>query len=181
MNQKFTEPILTPTTTAHYGLHDEPISRDAIVSGLIEESVYSRAEEYAIQLFAAGQKWAAEQGLILVDTKYEFGLVNGELIVIDEIHTPDSSRYWISDEYEDRYQSGKKQNMLDKENIRQWLIEKGFSGEGTPPKLTEEIRIFLAEQYIELFEILTGESFEPAIGDVQERIQNNLENAGVVV
>ena len=179
MNQKFTEPILTPSTKAQYGLHDEPISRDAIVNGLVKESVYSQAEEYAIQLFAAGQKWAAEQGLILVDTKYEFGLVNGELIVIDEIHTPDSSRYWLTDEYESRYEAGEKQNMLDKENIRQWLIEKGFSGEGTPPELTEEIRIFLAEQYVELFEILTGKSFEPMVGDVNERILKNLEHAGV--
>ena len=179
MNQKFTKPILTPSTKAQYGLHDEPISRDAIVNGLIKESVYSQAEEYAIQLFAAGQKWAAEQGLILVDTKYEFGLVNGELIVIDEIHTPDSSRYWLTDEYGIRYEAGEKQNMLDKENIRQWLIEKGFSGEGTPPKLTEEIRIFLAEQYVKLFEILTGKSFDPMVGDVHERILKNLEYAGV--
>jgi phosphoribosylaminoimidazole-succinocarboxamide synthase len=179
MNQKFTEPILTPSTKAQYGLHDEPISRDAIVSDLVTEAVYSQAEEYAIQLFAAGQKWAAEQGLILVDTKYEFGLVDGELIVIDEIHTPDSSRYWLADEYESRYKAGEKQNMLDKENIRQWLIEKGFSGEGTPPELTEEIRIFLAEQYVELFEILTGKSFEPMVGDVNERILKNLEHAGV--
>ena len=179
MNQKFTKPILTPSTKAQYGLHDEPISRDAIVNGLVKESVYSQAEEYAIQLFAAGQEWAAKQGIILVDTKYEFGLVNGELIVIDEIHTPDSSRYWHTDEYESRYEAGEKQNMLDKENIRQWLIEKGFSGEGTPPELTEEIRIFLAEQYVDLFEILTGKSFEPMVGDVQERIQKNLEHAGV--
>ncbi len=179
MNQKFTEPILTPSTKAQYGLHDEPITRDAIVSVLVKESVYSQAEEYAIQLFEAGQKWAAEQGLILVDTKYEFGLVDGELIVIDEIHTPDSSRYWLADEYQSRYESGEKQNMLDKENIRQWLIEKGFSGEGTPPELTDEIRIFLAEQYVELFEILTGKSFEPIFGDVQDRILKNLEHAGV--
>ena len=179
MNQKFSTPILTPSTKAQYGMHDEPITRDTIVNGLVEENVYAQAEEYAIQLFLAGQKWAAKQGLILVDTKYEFGLVDDELIVIDEIHTPDSSRYWLDKEYEDRYESGEKQNMLDKENIRQWLIENGFSGEGTPPKLTEEIRIFLAEQYIELFKILTGKSFEPMVGDVRERIQNNLEDAGV--
>ena len=179
MNQKFMEPILTPSTKAEYGLHDEPIARDTIIDKLVEESVYAQAEEYAIQLFTAGQKWASEQGLILVDTKYEFGMVGDQLILIDEIHTPDSSRYWLADEYETRYSAGEKQNMLDKENIRQWLIENGFSGEGTPPKLTEEIRIFLAEQYIELFKILTGKSFEPMVGDVRERIQNNLEDAGV--
>ena len=179
MNQKFVEPILTPSTKAQYGLHDEPIARDAIINGLVEESVYSQAEQYAIELFKAGQEWASKQGLILVDTKYEFGLVDGELIVIDEIHTPDSSRYWLANEYEARYVADEKQNMLDKENIRQWLIENGFSGEGDPPKLTDKIRISLAEQYIELFEILMGKSFEPVVGDVLERIQKNLEYAGV--
>ena len=179
MNQKFEEPILTPSTKAEYGLHDEPISRHTIVNGLVEESIYSQAEKYALDLFSAGQKWAAEQGLILVDTKYEFGIVDGELIVIDEIHTPDSSRYWVSEEYEKRYETGKSQKMLDKENIRQWLIEKGFSGEGIPPKLTDDIRISLAEQYIELFHYLTGSSFEPIVGDVEARIHKNLENAGV--
>ena len=179
MNQKFVEPILTPSTKAQYGLHDEPIARDAIINGLVEESVYSQAEQYAIELFKAGQEWASKQGLILVDTKYEFGLVDGELIVIDEIHTPDSSRYWLANEYEARYVADEKQNMLDKENIRQWLIEKGFSGEGDPPILTDEIRISLAKQYIELFEILMGKSFEPVVGDVLERIQKNLEYAGV--
>ncbi len=179
MNQKFVEPILTPSTKAQYGLHDEPIARDVIINGLIEESVYAKAEQYAIELFRAGQEWASKQGLILVDTKYEFGLVDGELILIDEIHTPDSSRYWLANEYEERYAADKKQNMLDKENIRQWLIEKGFSGEGSPPILTDEIRISLAEQYIELFEILIGKSFEPMVGDVLERIQKNLEYAGI--
>ena len=179
MNQKFMEPILTPSTKAEYGLHDEPIARDTIIDKLVEESVYAQAEEYAIQLFTAGQKWASEQGLILVDTKYEFGMIGDQLILIDEIHTPDSSRYWLADEYETRYSAGEKQNMLDKENIRQWLIEKGFSGEGNPPKLTEEIRISLAEQYIDLYEILTSQSFEPIVGDVKERIQKNLEYAGV--
>jgi len=179
MNQKFREPILTPSTKAQYGLHDEPITRDAIIDGLVEESIYAKAEEYALQLFIAGQEWASKQGLILVDTKYEFGMVGDKLILIDEVHTPDSSRYWIANEYETRYSADEKQNMLDKENIRQWLIEKGFSGEGTPPELTEEIRISLAEQYIKLFEILTGKSFEPMVGDVRERIQKNLEYAGV--
>ena len=182
MNQKFPEAILTPSTKAEYGLHDEPISRNSIIEdGLVEESIYSQAEEYALELFAEGKRWAAEQGLILVDTKYEFGLVNDELIVIDEIHTPDSSRYWIANEYEDRFSKGEKQNMLDKENIRQWLIEKGFSGEGTPPRLSDDIRISLAEQYIELFQILTGTEFNPDVGDVNERIQKNLENIGVAV
>ena len=180
-DQKFDEPLLTPSTKAEYGLHDEPISREAIVNGLVEESVYAKAEEYALALFKAGQEWAAEQGLILVDTKYEFGIFDDELIVIDEIHTPDSSRYWVSKEYESRFGNGESQLMLDKENIRQWLIEKGFSGEGIPPKLSEEIRITLAERYVELYRILTGKEFDPEVGDVKSRIIKNLESAGYTV
>ena len=126
-DQLFSTPILTPSTKAQYGLHDEPIARKDIVSGLVEEKIYSQAEAYALELFAAGQEWASKQGLILVDTKYEFGIVEEELIVIDEIHTPDSSRYWIASEYEKRFRAGENQNMLDKENIRQWLINRGFS------------------------------------------------------
>ena len=180
-DQKFDEPLLTPSTKAEYGLHDEPISREAIVNGLVEESVYAKAEEYALTLFKAGQEWATKQGLILVDTKYEFGIVDGELIVIDEIHTPDSSRYWVAKEYETRFNNGESQLMLDKENIRQWLIEKGFSGEGVPPELSEEIRITLAERYVELYRTLTGKKFDPEVGDVKSRIIKNLESAGYTV
>ena len=180
-DQKFDEPLLTPSTKAEYGLHDEPISREAIVNGLVEESVYAKAEEYALTLFKAGQEWAAKQGLILVDTKYEFGIFEGELIVIDEIHTPDSSRYWVAKEYETRFNNGESQLMLDKENIRQWLIEKGFSGEGVPPELSEEIRITLAERYVELYKTLTGKQFDPEVGDVKNRIIKNLESAGYTV
>ena len=178
-DQKFDTLILTPSTKAEYGKHDEPIARDAIVNGLVEESVYAQAEEYALDLFTAGQEWASKQGLILVDTKYEFGMVDDELIVIDEIHTPDSSRYWIASEYEKRFNERKNQNMLDKENIRQWLIERGFSGEGTPPVLTDEIRLTLAERYIELYTQLTGNEFHPLLGDVKSRIERNLEKAGI--
>ena len=178
-DQKFDTPILTPSTKAEYGKHDEPIARDAIVNGLVEESVYAQAEKYALDLFTAGQEWASKQGLILVDTKYEFGMVDDELIVIDEIHTPDSSRYWIASEYEKRFNEGQSQNMLDKENIRQWLIERGFSGEGTPPVLTDEIRVTLAERYIELYTQLTGNEFHPLLGDVKSRIERNLEKAGI--
>jgi phosphoribosylaminoimidazole-succinocarboxamide synthase len=180
-DQKFDEPILTPSTKAEYGLHDEPISREEIVNGLVDEKIYAQAEKYALQLFAAGQEWAAKQGLILVDTKYEFGMVDGELIVIDEIHTPDSSRYWVASEYEERFNNGESQKMLDKENIRQWLIDRGFSGEGTPPELTEDIRTTLAERYVELFKILTGREFNPSIGDVDARIKENLKNEGYSV
>tara|TARA_B100001029_G_C15032333_1_gene437812 strand:- start:173 stop:1123 length:951 start_codon:yes stop_codon:yes gene_type:complete len=178
-DQLFDTPILTPSTKAEYGMHDEPISRKKIIDELVDEGIYSQAENYAIELFKAGQKWASDQGLILVDTKYEFGMVDGELIVIDEIHTPDSSRYWIASEYEERFNNSQSQKMLDKENIRQWLIERGFSGEGTPPDLTDEIRITLAERYIELYNQLTGKKFVPSTGDVKTRIQTNLEKNGV--
>jgi len=180
-DQKFDTPLLTPSTKAEYGLHDEPISREAIVNGLVEESVYAKAEEYALTLFKAGQEWAAKQGLILVDTKYEFGIVDGELIVIDEIHTPDSSRYWVAKEYETRFENAENQLMLDKENIRQWLIEKGFSGEGIPPELSEEIRTTLAERYVELYCTLTGKQFDPQVGNVKNRIIKNLKMAGYTV
>tara|TARA_B100000700_G_scaffold1836_1_gene2270 strand:+ start:30 stop:983 length:954 start_codon:yes stop_codon:yes gene_type:complete len=178
-NQKFSNPILTPSTKEEYGKHDMPISKKEIINQkLVDKDIYELAEKYALQLFAEGEKWASQQGLILVDTKYEFGIVNNELIVIDEIHTPDSSRYWIADEYEARFQNGEDQLMLDKENIRQWLIGKGFSGEGTPPELDDEIRILLSEKYIELYKILTGQDFNPSTGDVNDRIQTNLKNAG---
>ena len=174
-NQKFDSPILTPSTKAEYGLHDEPISKQEIIDqGLVEISIYEKAEEYALKLFSEGQKWANQRGLILVDTKYEFGMYEDELIVIDEIHTPDSSRYWVENEYESRFNNNQSQLMLDKENIRQWLIENNFSGDGAPPELTDEIRMLLSEKYIELYEKLTGKDFVPSIGNVKERINLNL-------
>tara|TARA_B100000519_G_C14225156_1_gene429610 strand:- start:767 stop:1711 length:945 start_codon:yes stop_codon:yes gene_type:complete len=177
-DQKFSEVILTPSTKAEYGLHDEPISREEIIKDLVDEKIYKKAEEYALQLFDEGKKWADQQGLILVDTKYEFGIVDDELIVIDEIHTPDSSRFWVKSEYEERFAAGKSQKMLDKENIRQWLIDQGFSGEGTPPKLSDEIRISLAEHYMELYKVLLGKEFIPELGDVEERVLRNLSEYG---
>ena len=173
-NQEFETPILTPSTKAEYGQHDEPISRDKIINSLVPEEVYKQAEKYALALFERGQEWANKMGLILVDTKYEFGMYDGELIVIDEIHTPDSSRYWIKETYEENFNNGLSQNMLDKENIRQWLIEKGFKGEGTPPDLSDDIRILLSEKYMELYKKLTGSDFVPSSGDVKSRIVKNL-------
>jgi len=179
-NQKFDSPIITPTTKADYGEHDEAISKEEIISGLVDKDIYEKAEKYAMALFSEGQKWADERGLILVDTKYEFGMIGGELHVIDEIHTPDSSRYWISNEYESRFSNGENQLMLDKENIRQWLIEKGFSGEGTPPELSEDIRVLLSEKYMELYKVLIGNDYDPSLGDVNTRIINNLTKQGLL-
>ena len=174
-DQRFDEPIITPTTKEEYGLHDQPISKEEIINNnLVGKNIYELAEKYALQLFEAGQTWANKQGLILVDTKYEFGIFNDKLIVIDEIHTPDSSRYWVKEDYYNRFNKGKNQKMLDKENIRQWLIEHNFSGEGNPPDLSDEIRIKLAEQYIILYNKLTGKIFKENLGDVKSRIVKNL-------
>jgi len=177
-NQKLDSIILTPSTKEEYGKHDQPISREKIIDGIIDEETYSKLETYSLELFKEGQKWADSRGLILVDTKYEFGIADGEIIVVDEIHTPDSSRYWLSDGYEKRFKNNEKQLMLDKENIRQWLIDRGFKGEGTPPMLSDEIRVSLSESYIKLYQKITGNDFKGEVADVTERISCNLVNSG---
>ena len=177
-NQKLDSIILTPSTKEEYGKHDQPISREKIIDGIIDEETYSKLETYSLELFKEGQKWADSRGLILVDTKYEFGIADGEIIVVDEIHTPDSSRYWLSDGYEKRFKNNEKQLMLDKENIRQWLIDRGFKGEGTPPMLSDEIRVSLSESYIKLYQKITGNDFKGEVADVTERISRNLVNSG---
>jgi phosphoribosylaminoimidazole-succinocarboxamide synthase len=181
-DQKFDRPIITPSTKAEYGKHDEPISEAEILrQGLVSPALWKEACAVAQRLFARGQEWAASRGLILVDTKYEMGIADGKLVVIDEIHTPDSSRYWMAREYPQRYAAGQEQQMLDKENIRQWLIkEHGFSGHGKPPALTDDVRVMLARKYIEVFELLTGETFQSAGGDVAARIEQNLRKAGLL-
>ena len=179
-DQKFAQPIITPSTKAEYGQHDLPISEaDIVAKGLVPAPVWKEATEIARRLFARGQEWALQRGLILVDTKYEMGIADGKLVVIDEIHTPDSSRYWVADGYQARFDAGQEQQMLDKENVRQWLIkEHGFSGHGTPPALTDEVRIMLARKYIEVFERLTGQVFESSVGSVAARIEANLKAKG---
>jgi phosphoribosylaminoimidazole-succinocarboxamide synthase len=181
-DQRFDRPIITPSTKAEYGKHDEPISEAEILrQGLVSPELWKEACAIAQRLFARGQEWAASRGLILVDTKYEMGIADGKLVVIDEIHTPDSSRYWLAREYLQRFMAAQEQQMLDKENIRQWLIkEHGFSGHGKPPALTDEVRVMLARKYIEVFELLTGEVFESPGGDVQARIELNLRQAGLL-
>jgi phosphoribosylaminoimidazole-succinocarboxamide synthase len=179
-DQRFETPVITPSTKAEYGKHDEPISEaELLKQGLVTPEVWREATAIAHRLFQRGQEWAASRGLILVDTKYEMGIADGKLVVIDEIHTPDSSRYWVADDYEDRFARGAEQEMLDKENIRQWLIkEHGFSGHGKPPPLSDEVRIMLATKYIEVFERLTGTRFESQVGNVAERIEQNLRAKG---
>jgi phosphoribosylaminoimidazole-succinocarboxamide synthase len=175
-DQQLEQPIITPSTKAEYGQHDEPISEQEILAkGLVSPEIWREATAVARRLFERGQSWARTRGLILVDTKYEMGIADGKLVVIDEIHTPDSSRYWVADGYADRFAKGEEQAMLDKENIRQWLIkEHGFSGHGNPPPLTDDVRVMLAQKYVEVFERLTGETFTSEVGSVDARIRKNL-------
>jgi len=179
-DQTFDQPIITPSTKAEYGQHDEPISeKELLARGLIGRRDWERTSELAMALFVEGQRWARSRGLILVDTKYEFGKAGDEIVLIDEIHTPDSSRYWIADEYDARFRRGDDQKMLDKENIRQWLIrERGFSGSGTPPPIPDAVRIDLAEKYLAAYEQITGKPLPLALGDVRSRIENNLRAKG---
>ncbi len=179
-DQKLERPVVTPSTKAEYGKHDEPISETEILAKkIVSPEVWREAVAIARRLFARGQEWAASRGLILVDTKYEMGLADGKLVVIDEIHTPDSSRYWVAEGHAERFARGEDQEMLDKENIRQWLIkEHGFSGHGKPPPLTDEVRVMLARKYIEVFEKLTGQAFQSQVGSVADRIRANLAARG---
>jgi len=179
-DQAFEKAVITPSTKEEYGKHDEPISEQAILDRkIVAPEIWREATGIAQRLFARGQEWARSRGLILVDTKYEMGIAEGRLVVIDEIHTPDSSRYWIADGYQDRFARGVDQEMLDKENIRQWLIkEHGFSGHGKPPPLSDEVRVMLARKYIEAFERLTGQTFASEVGSVEERIKRNLKAKG---
>jgi len=178
-NDKFEKPIITPATKAEMGDHDEDISREDILKrGIVSEEDYKVLEDYTRKLFERGTEIAAKQGLILVDTKYEFGKnANGEIVLIDEIHTPDSSRYFYAEGYEERQEKEEPQKQLSKEFVRQWLISKGFQGkEGQQlPEMTDEYINSISERYIELYENITGETFDKAeIDNIENRIQNNV-------
>lgn len=176
-NDKLPSPIITPTTKADAG-HDEDISREEILKqGIVSEADYIQLENYTQALFAKGTEMVAAQGLILVDTKYEFGKLNGKIYLIDEIHTPDSSRYFYAEGYQERQDKGEKQKQLSKEFVRQWLIENGFQGkEGqTIPEMTEAIVNSITDRYIELYEKVTGEKFTKAENtNIVERIEKNI-------
>ncbi len=181
-DSRFEWPVLTPSTKAPQGAHDEPISETQVVArGLMSPRDWARAKEAALGLFEVGQQQAAKQGLILVDTKYEFGLIGDELVVIDELHTPDSSRYWVAEGSEERFKQGEPQVMLDKENLRQWLItEKGFQGHGPLPTIPDDVRVDLAAKYVTAWERITGKQFEFQVGDVTARVAQNLKRAGLL-
>ncbi|MDE6334343.1 MAG: phosphoribosylaminoimidazolesuccinocarboxamide synthase [Muribaculaceae bacterium] len=176
-NEKFPEPIITPTTKADAG-HDMNISREEIIAqGIVSAEDYEVMERYTRRLFEIGTRMAAEKGLILVDTKYEFGKLEDKVILIDEIHTPDSSRYFYADGYEERFAKGEPQRQLSKEFVRQWLIENGFMGRPGEqvPEMTDEICRSISERYIELYEHVTGRKFEPAVSDnLDRRIETNV-------
>ena len=176
-NQRFEHPIMTPTTKADEG-HDENISREEIISsGLVSEEDYTLLEQYTQDLFARGSKIAEDMGLILVDTKYEFGKKDGRIYLIDEIHTPDSSRYFYAEGFEERFAKGEPQRQLSKEFVRKWLTEQGFMGkEGQKvPEMTDEYCLSVAERYIELYEHVTGEKFVRAEQDhLAQRIEKNI-------
>lgn len=176
-HQRFPHPIITPTTKAAEG-HDEDITREEILStGLISAEDYQQLEKYTMQIFERGTRIAAEHGLILVDTKYEFGKSGDTIYLIDEIHTPDSSRYFIADEYEERFSKGEQQKQLSKEFVREWLMENGFQGQHGQqvPTMTDAFVQSVSERYIELFEKVTGETFVKAdSANVLSRIEKNI-------
>ncbi|MBW2726862.1 MAG: phosphoribosylaminoimidazolesuccinocarboxamide synthase [Deltaproteobacteria bacterium] len=175
-HEKLSEPLLTPTTKADFGQHDELTSREELISlGAISEEQYDRAAEIAAKLFRIGTEYAESRGMILVDTKYEMGLgPDGEIIVIDEIHTPDSSRYWYLDDYERALSDGRSPAALDKEYVRLWLGEQGYKGDGPPPTLPIDVRCEAARRYIEAFERISGTAFEANLEEPIERMKHNL-------
>lgn len=178
-HQRFAQPIITPSTKAEQGMHDEDISKEEIINrGLISLRDYEMLELYTQKLFERGSVMAKEKGLILVDTKYEFGKKDEEIYLIDEIHTPDSSRYFYLDGYEERQQNNEQQKQLSKEFVREWLMSNGFQGKQgqTLPEITDAYAMSVSERYIELYENITGEKFIKAnISDVQTRIKNNID------
>lgn len=166
-NQKFPHPLVTPSTKEASG-HDRPCSgADLVATGAVDANLWQEVERGALSLFARGQELAEKRGLVLVDTKYEFGLVDGKLVVADEIHTPDSSRYWYMEEYASRFASGDHQRELDKETFRRWLVDRGFSGDGEPPTIDDDVRIETALRYMDAYRAITGVDFEPVCVDSQ--------------
>lgn len=180
-HQKFDAPIVTPTTKAEIGTHDEDISKEEILNkGIVSEEIYQQLEAISLALFKRGSEIAAERGLILVDTKYEFGMKNGKIYLIDEIHTPDSSRYFYANTYEELFAQGLPQRQLSKEFVREWLMANNFQGRSgeVVPEMTDQIVSSISDRYIELFENITGSEFEkiPYDSNVYERIETNINN-----
>jgi len=177
-NQKMQNPIITPTTKADIGKHDEKLTRkDIIKSKLVPEKLYKQMEKAALALFDKGTKICAKAGIILVDTKYEFGLYKNKLMLIDEIHTPDSSRFWKKDSYKERFKKGQEPENFDKEFIRLWFKERGYTGEGIAPKMPDDFVVKVSGRYQKIYEMITGRKFKGDIsGEIRKRVVKNLKN-----
>ena len=175
-NQKFEKPIITPSTKAEYGGHDESVSASEILErGVVTPEQWEILSNAALALYNRGVEVCAKQGIILVDTKYEMGLdEDGNIVLIDEIHTPDSSRFWFANEYEELFAQGKEQTNINKEYLRQWLAEKGFLGDGEVPPIPDDVRVETARRYIEAYELITGREFVAQVEDVNARMTKNL-------
>lgn len=175
-NQKLPSPVITPTTKAVVG-HDERLTRDEIIKKkIVSKTIYDQMEQVSLALFDYGTKLCAKKGIILVDTKYEFGLYKGKLILIDEIHTPDSSRFWIQKTYKARLAKGLEPQNFDKEFLRLWFAKKGYKGNGKPPKMPRTFIQKVSKRYIDIYEIVTGKKLEIYKGNVEKRIQKNLKS-----
>lgn len=176
-NQKLVSPIITPSTKAEHGGHDESVSPDYILEHkILTKKEWDFLSDAVLKLFQRGVEICAKQGIILVDTKYELGVrPNGEIVLIDEIHTPDSSRFWFANEYEKRLAAGEEQKKIDKEYLREWLAERGFRGEGEVPAIPDAVRVETARRYIEAYELITGQKFVVEVGPVLDRIKKNLQ------
>jgi len=180
-NERLPEPVITPTTKATGGAHDEKLTRDEILDqGIVPADVYEEMERVTRALFARGQEIAARRGLILVDTKYEFGDVDGRLTLIDEVHTTDSSRWWLIEDYDERLRSGREPKTFDKEFLRRWYADQGYRGHGEPPPLPRELAERMARTYIQAYELITRERFEPNLEPPSQRIPRNLAAAGLL-
>jgi phosphoribosylaminoimidazole-succinocarboxamide synthase len=181
-NQKLPHPIITPTThpdpsasSGQGAVHDERLTKDEIIhKKIVDKKLYEQMEKVALELFDFGSKWCLKHGLILVDTKYEFGIHNGKLTLIDEIHTPDSSRFWIADTYEAKFKKGEEPENYDKEFLRLWYSERGYTGDGAPPQMTDELIVQTAQRYIGVYEKLTSKKFKLFKYPIEERIIQNL-------
>lgn len=182
-NQKLKNPIITPTTHPEIGsnIHDEMLTREEIIKNkLVDKKLYEQMEKTSLKLFDFGSKWCLKKGLILVDTKYEFALFDGKLILIDEIHTPDSSRFWVAKNYKERFEKGVEPEYYDKEFLRIWYAKKGYRGDGPPPRLPKDLIVQLSKRYIGVYEKLTGQKFRGYDYPIEERIIKNLQKAKLI-
>ncbi len=174
-NEKLRKPVLTPTTKAEKGAHDEKLTHDEIIKKkLVSAKILRQMEEIALALYKRGNDLLSKRGLILVDTKYELGEYNGKLVLIDEIHTPDSSRYWIAESYHDKFKKGEEPENYDKEFFRKWYVGRGYRGDGKPPKMSKDLQVKTAQRYISIYEMITGRKFKPEMYPLEEGIKKAL-------